>query len=151
MSLKTVERSLLLPYAAAELYTLVNDVARYPEFLPGCAGARIIATSDREMTAAVEVRKGPVHLSFTTRNRLVPGRSIDMELVEGSFRSLRGSWRFDPVGDRGVRATLRLEYDFAGQTAALILEPVFDRVCQAIVAAFTRRAGELLGQTVAQR
>lgn len=146
MTVRTVERTLLLPYSTAQMYALVNDVARYPEFLPGCSAARVTARDDSEMTAAVEIRKGPVHLAFTTRNRLDPDRGIDMQLVDGTFRSLRGAWRFEAIGDRGVRVTLRLEYDFAGRAARLLLEPVFDRVCQAIVAAFTRRANEVYGR-----
>lgn len=146
MTVKTVERSLLLPHSPGQMYALVNDVAHYPEFLPGCVAARVLTRSEREMTAALDIRKGPVSLSFTTRNRLDPERAIDMELIEGSFRSLRGSWRFDDIGGKGVRATLRLEFDFAVRATHLLLEPVFDRVCQSITAAFARRANAIYSQ-----
>lgn len=145
MTVKTVERSLLLPYSPGQMYTLVNDVARYPEFLPGCTAARVLVHDPAQMVAAIEMRKGPLRLAFTTRNRLDPGRAIDMELTEGSFRSLRGSWRFDDIGGKGVRATLRLEFDFAARGTHLLLEPVFDRVCQSITAAFARRANAIYG------
>src|SRR5882672_10279716 len=119
MTVKTVERSLLLAYSPEQMYALVNDVARYPEFLSGCTAARVLAQDAAQMTAAIEVRKGPLRIAFTTRNRLDPGRAIDMELIEGSFRSLRGSWRFDDIGGKGVRATLRLEFDFAARGTQL--------------------------------
>jgi ribosome-associated toxin RatA of RatAB toxin-antitoxin module len=151
MTVRTVERSLLLPYSPGQMYALVNDVARYPEFLPGCTAARIVEHARQQMIAAIEIRKGPVHLALTTRNRLDPDRAIDMELIEGSFRSLRGRWRFEDIGGKGVRATLRLEFDFAVRTAHLLLEPVFDRVCQAITAAFARRANAIYGATVVAR
>ena len=146
MTVKTVERSLLLPYSPGQMYALVNDVARYPEFLPGCTATRVLAHDPAQMTAAIEIRKGPLRLAFTTRNKLDPGRAIDMELIEGSFQSLRGSWRFDDIGGRGVRATLRLEFDFAARTTRLLLEPMFDRVCQSITTAFARRANAIYGE-----
>jgi ribosome-associated toxin RatA of RatAB toxin-antitoxin module len=147
MTVRTVERSLLLPYSPGQMYALVNDVARYPEFLPGCTAARIVTLEPAQMIAAIEIRKGPLHLALTTRNRFDPERAIDMELIEGSFRSLRGSWRFEDIGGKGVRATLRLEFDFAVRTAHLLLEPVFDRVCQSITGAFARRANAIYGRT----
>ena len=146
MTVRTVERSLLLPYSPGQMYALVNDVARYPEFLPGCTAARILAHDPAQMIAAIEIRKGLLRLAFTTRNGLDPGRTIDMELIEGSFRSLRGSWRFEDIGGKGVRTTLKLEFDFSVRTTHLLLEPVFDRVCHSIVAAFARRANALYGQ-----
>ena len=146
MTLRTVERSLLLPYSPGQMYALVNDVPSYPQFLPWCAAARIVEQSASHMLAAIDVRKGPLQLSFATRNQLDPDRSIRMELVDGSFRSLRGTWSFDDIAGKGVRATLRLEYDFTARGARLVLEPVFDRVCQSIMQAFARWARAVYGR-----
>jgi ribosome-associated toxin RatA of RatAB toxin-antitoxin module len=146
MTLKTVERSLLLPYSPAQMYALVNDVASYPQFLPWCAAARIVEQSVGHMVAALDIRKGLLHLSFTTRNQLEVDRGIRIELVDGSLRSLRGSWSFDDIAGKGVRATLGLEYDFAVLSARLLLEPVFDRVCQSIMNAFALRARLVYGR-----
>jgi ribosome-associated toxin RatA of RatAB toxin-antitoxin module len=146
MTVKTVDRSLLLAYTPAQMFALVNDVPRYPEFLPWCAAARIVQQDATQVLAAIDVRKGPLHLSFTTRNDLDPDRSIRMELVDGPFRALRGSWSFDDIGGRGARVTLRLEYDFAMRATRLMLEPVFDAVCHSIVSAFARRAREIHGR-----
>lgn len=146
MTLKTVERSLLLPYSPAQMYALVNDVPSYPQFLPWCAAARIVEQSVGHMVAALDIRKGLLHLSFTTRNQLEVDRGIRIELVDGSLRSLRGSWSFDDIAGKGVRATLGLEYDFAVLSARLLLEPVFDRVCQSIMNAFALRARLVYGR-----
>jgi ribosome-associated toxin RatA of RatAB toxin-antitoxin module len=146
MTLKTVERSLLLPYSPGQMFALVNDVTRYPQFLPGCAAVRIVEQDVTCMVVAIDVRKGPLHLSFTTRNRLDPDRAIVLELIDGTLHSLRGAWRFDDIAGKGVRATLRLEYDFATLATHLLLEPVFDRVCHSIVGAFARRASEIYGR-----
>jgi ribosome-associated toxin RatA of RatAB toxin-antitoxin module len=145
MTLKIVQRSLLLPYSPAQMYVLVNDVPSYPLFLPWCEAARIVEQGAGHMVAALEIRKGPLHLAFTTRNQLEVDRGIRIELVDGSLRSLRGSWSFDDIAGKGVRATLGLQYDFAVLGARLLLEPVFDRVCQSIMHAFAVRARVVYG------
>jgi ribosome-associated toxin RatA of RatAB toxin-antitoxin module len=146
MTVKTVDRSLLLPYSPGQMFALVSDVASYPEFLPWCAASRVIEQDATHMLATIEIRKGPIHLSFTTRNVFDPHRAISMVLVDGSFRALRGSWRFDDIAGKGVRAALRLEYDFTLSAPRFLLEPVFERVCQAIMSAFARRAHETYGR-----
>ncbi len=82
-----IQRSALLPYPAQALYDLVNDVASYPEFLPWCSASTVIETSDTHMRAKLEVAKGGMSQHFVTRNVLVPGRSIEMNLEEGPFTS----------------------------------------------------------------
>ena len=146
MTIKTVERSLLLPYAPAQMFALVNDVASYPKFLPWCSAARVLESDASHMLAAIEIRKGPLHLSFTTHNALEADRAIRMELVDGSFRALRGAWSFADIAGKGVRAGLRLEYDLNALTSRFLLEPIFERVCQAIMTAFARRAREVYGR-----
>ncbi len=148
MTSKIVARSLLLPYTPAQMFALVNDVASYPKFLPWCAAARVVNSNANHMLAAIEIRKGPLHLSFTTRNVLDAGRAIRMELVDGSFRALRGEWSFADIAGKGVRAGLRLEYDFNTLTGRVLLEPIFERVCQLIMKAFAQRAREVYGRVV---
>jgi ribosome-associated toxin RatA of RatAB toxin-antitoxin module len=147
MTLRIVERSLLLPYSPAQMFALVNDVACYPQFLPGCAAVRIVEQEMSSMIVAIDVRKGPLHLSFTTRNRLDPDRAIELELIEGALHSLHGGWRFDDIAGKGSRVGLKLEYDFSTLATHLLLEPVFERVCHSIVGAFARRASEIYGRT----
>lgn len=146
MTVKTVDRSLLLAYTPAQMFALVNDVARYPQFLPWCAAARIVEQDAAHVLAAIDVRRGPLHLSFTTRNELDTDRSIRMQLVDGPFRELSGAWTFADVGGKGVRVTLRLQYDFRAAATRLLLEPAFDAVCRSIVNAFARRAREVHGR-----
>ncbi|MGC4009810.1 MAG: type II toxin-antitoxin system RatA family toxin, partial [Pseudomonas sp.] len=70
-----IQRSALLPYPAKALYDLVNDVARYPEFLPWCSASTVLEASDTAMRAELTVAKGSITQRFTTRNVLVPGQS----------------------------------------------------------------------------
>lgn len=84
-----VTRSALVSFSADQMFSLVNDVARYHEFLPGCSGSRVIESSDSTMVASVDVSKAGISKTFTTSNRLADGAEILMELVDGPFKSCR--------------------------------------------------------------
>ncbi len=85
-----VSRSALVMYSADEMYQLVNDVVAYPEFLPGCVAANILSSNTQAMRASVKVSKAGISQSFTTENRLVENKSIEMNLVDGPFKCLTG-------------------------------------------------------------
>lgn len=85
-----ISRSALVPFSVEQMYTLVNDVDAYPQFLPGCTGNRILDNSDTSMTAAVDVSKAGISKTFTTKNTLISNKRIDMQLVDGPFRKLTG-------------------------------------------------------------
>jgi len=138
--LQVVERNALVTFSAARMFALVNDVARYPEFLPWCVGAEVEEVSPGERLAAVKVAKGLVRMQFTTRNSLRQDSQILMELVEGPFSHLVGQWDFDPVGERGSRVSFRIEFEFKSRLMSAALSPVFQSVCDSIVDAFVARA-----------
>ncbi len=138
--MKVVERSALVPYTAAQMFALVNDVARYPEFLPWCSGARVEDVAADERVASVSVSRGVLRTEFTTRNRLQPDAEILMNLVDGPFRSLTGRWRFDAIGDRGSRVSFRVEFEFKNPLTAAAFNSAFETLCGTIVDAFVQRA-----------
>src|SRR3954451_7004871 len=72
-SMKTVHKSVLIWYSAEEMYALVTDVAKYPEFLPWCDRSKVVEQSEFGMTAEVGLAFSGFHQSFTTRNTHVPG------------------------------------------------------------------------------
>ncbi|MDE2070300.1 MAG: type II toxin-antitoxin system RatA family toxin [Gammaproteobacteria bacterium] len=141
--MRTVNKSALVLYTAAQMYALVNDVERYPEFLPWCRSARIRSQSAAEMCASLELARGGFHKIFTTCNRLDPGRSIVIALDRGPFRHLEGHWGFADLGPEGSRVTLNMEFEFAGTMLDLMAGPVFHEICNSLVTAFTRRATAL--------
>jgi len=138
--LPIVERSALVTFAPAQMYTLVNDVARYPEFLPWCVSARVEELSATERLAAVSVAKGMVRMQFTTRNTLRPNAEILMQLAEGPFSRLTGRWNFDAVGERGSRVLFKVDFEFKSRMMAVAFNPMFQTVCDSIVDAFVLRA-----------
>ena len=144
--MRTVNKSALVPYSAAQMYALVNDVERYPEFLPWCRSARILSQTTAEMCARLELARGGLHKTFTTRNRLDPGSGIVIALDRGPFRHLEGHWRFEDLGPAGSKVTLNMEFEFVGAMLDLMAGPVFHEICNSLVAAFTRRAAALYGK-----
>jgi ribosome-associated toxin RatA of RatAB toxin-antitoxin module len=84
------------------MYALVADIARYPEFLPGCSGADILETTEREVVARLELSKAGVKQSFVTRNTNTPPNTISLVLEDGPFDSLGGEWRFEALSDEAV-------------------------------------------------
>lgn len=144
--MRTVNKTALVPYRAEDMYALVNDVERYPEFLPWCRGARILSRSDHEMRASLDLARGGLHKTFTTRNTLEPGRSITIALENGPFRHLEGHWRFDPLAADGSKVVLNMQFEFAGALLDLMAGPVFHEICNSLMGAFIRRARSLYGR-----
>ncbi len=140
-----IQRSALLPYPAQALYDLVNDVASYPEFLPWCSASTVIEASETLMRAKLEVAKGGISQHFVTRNVLVPGRSIEMNLEEGPFTQLHGLWVFKPLGEKACKISLDLTFDYAGAIVRATLGPLFNQAANTLVDAFCQRAKQLNG------
>ncbi|MFZ8964283.1 MAG: type II toxin-antitoxin system RatA family toxin [Steroidobacteraceae bacterium] len=144
--MKEVKRSALLPYSARQVFDLVADIERYPEFLPGCVHARVIERhADGEVDAELGLQQGPAKLRFATRNRMEPGRRLEMTLHNGPLKALDGCWEFHAIGDSGCRVELWIRFDAGGTAAGLLLSPLLESVCNRMVDAFSRRATELHG------
>jgi ribosome-associated toxin RatA of RatAB toxin-antitoxin module len=141
--LKVVERSAIVSHTAAQMFDLVNDVARYPEFLPWCTGSRVQEAGPDERVASLSIARGVLHTEFTTRNLLQPHAEIMMHLVDGPFRKLSGQWLFTPIGERGSRVSFRVEFEFKNPLTAAAFNAVFETLCGTIVDAFVARARKI--------
>ena len=146
--MKTVHKSVLIWYSPQEMFALVTDVPRYPEFLPWCDRSAVLAEEADGMTAEVGIALGGIHQSFTTRNSHHAPDSVDVKLIKGPFSQLDGQWRFSPVGDgtqRACRIDLTLNYGFSSATLSALVGPVFDKIAATLVDAFVKRAEQVYG------
>ncbi len=147
-----VSRSALLPYSAEAVFDIVNDVSKYPEFLPWCSAVDILESNNHEIVAELSVRARGVQQMFTTRNILTPPEKIELQLVAGPFEELSGSWCFKKLGDdEGCRVELLLNFQLSGVRsllgASFIRSPfakVFTGAADKMVDAFCERANALL-------
>ena len=143
--MQVVERSALVTFTPAQMFALVNDVPRYPEFLPWCVGVRVDDVSATERIATLKIAHGVLQTEFTTRNTLTPDALIDMRLTHGPFRDLTGAWRFEPIGDKGSRVNFKVEFEFKNRLTSAAFNAVFETLCGSIVDAFAKRAKKVYG------
>lgn len=128
------------------MYDIVNRVEDYPEFLPWCGGAELHCEDDNSLEASIKISLAGVEQWFRTRNSMVPGESIEIELVDGPFKQLHGHWRFTPLDDDGCKTELKLSFEFKRGLAAAVIAPAFTRIANGMVDSFCQRAQELHGK-----
>lgn len=148
--MKHVRKSVLLWYSPAEMYTLVTDVQRYPEFLPWCDRAELLQTHDDGVTARLGLHYMGVRHAFTTRNVQRAAERVAVQLVDGPFSTLEGEWLFRPLGRTGseqqaCKVEFDLRYAFASAALETVVSPVFDRIANTFVDSFVRRAEDVYG------
>lgn len=140
-----VERSALLPYSAHQLFTLVNDVTKYPEFLPWCNKTDLLEETQTSMRARLYISKGPIQQSFVTRNVMVPDQSIEINLEEGPFKQLQGLWTFNMLNDSACKINLTMDFDYNSILIKATLGPLFNKAASTMVDVFCQRAKQLYG------
>jgi ribosome-associated toxin RatA of RatAB toxin-antitoxin module len=147
--MKTVHKSVLIWYSADEMFALVTDVERYPQFLPWCDRAAVLERDEHGMQAQIGIAFGGIRQTFTTRNEHVPGREVRITLVSGPFSDLRGTWKFIPLGgagqERACKVELDLHYGFENAALRALVGPVFDKIAGSLVDAFVKRAEHVYG------
>ncbi|MCF6264853.1 MAG: type II toxin-antitoxin system RatA family toxin [Xanthomonadales bacterium] len=135
-----VERSALVLYSAEKMYSLVEDVDHYPEFLSWCVDAEVLSQDASSQDATLTVALAGIRKKFQTRNILLAGKSISLELVEGPFTRLSGRWEFTHLSTEGCRISLRLEFEFSHSLLSVAFERGFARVVDRLVNDFVDRA-----------
>ena len=143
--MRTVSRSAIVPFSASEMFALVDDIEAYPDFLPWCDTAIVHTRGDSMVEATLEIHRGGISKSFTTRNTLQQNKSIELVLIGGPFRRLSGGWVFQELGESGCKVSLELEFEFKNSITDRLFGPYFEASCNSLVDAFTRRAAEVYG------
>ncbi|MBT7312144.1 MAG: type II toxin-antitoxin system RatA family toxin [Halieaceae bacterium] len=141
-----IERSALLAHPVEQVFDLVADIERYPEFLKGCVGADILKRDDDEVTATLRLSRAGISHGFTTQNRMQRPHRIDLALVDGPFSHFAGHWSFLALGDDACKTTLQLHFELASGIASVAAGKLFDKVALDLVDAIVNRAGQQLEQ-----
>lgn len=141
-----ITRSALVPFSADQMFALVDDIDSYQEFLPWCGASNVLARDADEVRASIQVQKGGLAKSFTTRNRLQHNKMIEMRLLEGPFRHLEGFWRFDSLGEGACKVSLDIEFEFSNKLIDLTFGPIFSQIVNTLVDAFIQRAVQIYGK-----
>ena len=135
-----IRRSAIVGRSDAQMFALVNDVEAYPRRFKWCVATKVSDRSDTALTARMELRVGGMTQGFTTRNTLAPPQSISMQLVDGPFRMLSGTWSFTALGEAGCKVALALDFEYAGRLMAPIMRLGFEKLADRLVDEFCSEA-----------
>ncbi len=134
----------VLPYTPEQLFALVADVERYPEFLPWCVGARIRERRSDTIVADLIIGFRMFRERFTSQVKLNPPGRIDVAYTDGPFRYLDNHWLFEPVPG-GCRVEFFVDFEFKSRILQRLIEVLFSEAVRRMVAAFETRARKLYG------
>lgn len=140
-----VEKTVLVPYSAEQMFGLVDAVERYPEFLPWCGGVDLQHRTESSTSATLHINYHGLKQNFTTENSKQPYTRMDIALVDGPFQSLHGHWQFVALSETACKVEFRLNYEFASSTLEKIIAPVFSHIANTFVDGFVTRAEKTYG------
>jgi len=132
----------ILPFTEEQLFDMVADVRRYPEFLPWCVGARIISRTDQELIADLTVGFKMFRETFRSQVLLTRPHHVHVRYLTGPFRYLNNHWRFRPVPG-GTEVDFFVDFEFRSRLLQAVIGTVFNEAVRLMVRAFERRAAVL--------
>lgn len=133
------------PYTPQQLFDMVSDVAKYPEFLPWCRAARILQRRENEFLGELVISFAHLTESYVSRVVLNAPHAIDVTLVRGPFEYLSNQWRFSPATQGGTMIDFQLDFKFRSKMLEKLIGGLFARATQKMVDAFQKRADALYG------
>jgi coenzyme Q-binding protein COQ10 len=136
--------SKVLPFTPEQLFDLVADVARYPEFLPWVIGSRVRTSSQTEMVADIVVGFKIFRESFTSKVTLQRPAQIHVDYINGPLKYLRNEWQFSSV-DGGCRVDFLVDFEFKNRLFETMVGGLFTEAVRRMVAAFEKRAVQVYG------
>jgi len=129
-----------LPFRPEQLFDLVADIERYPEFIPWCKGARILARADNTVTADLIIGYKMFHEKFTSTVTLDRPEAISVKYMKGPLAHLTNEWRFEALDDDGCELSFEVDFDFRSPLLAGVMEMFFEKAISKMAAAFEHRA-----------
>ncbi len=136
----TIRRTALVEHSAARMYALVSDVRAYPARFDWCDGANVMEEEADRVVARLDLRMAGLATWFTTENRMTPPHHIDLHLVDGPFRRLKGRWEFHALDESACRVTLTLDFEPASRLLAPAFALGFQALADRMVDDFVRAA-----------
>ncbi|WGL16207.1 type II toxin-antitoxin system RatA family toxin [Microbulbifer bruguierae] len=141
-----IERSALVMFSAEQMFDLVNDVASYPQFLPGCRGAEILRQDENTLEARLDLSRAGFSQSFVTRNRLQRPQKMELALVDGPFSEFNGCWTFTPLAENACKVAFSLAFSAQNRLLGAAAGKLFSGIANQMVDAMCERAKQIYGQ-----
>ncbi|ARJ65351.1 ubiquinone-binding protein [Magnetospirillum sp. ME-1] len=134
----------ILPYTPEQLFDLVADVARYPEFLPWCVASRIRSRDGDVFFADLVIGFKMVRERFTSKVTLSRPNRVDVTYTEGPFKHLNNHWIFKPH-PQGTEIDFYVDFEFRSRLLQTMIGALFNEAVKLMVGAFEKRARQLYG------
>lgn len=134
------------PYSAAQMYDLVADVARYPEFLPWCLATRIRSQTDEQIIADMVIGFKMIREKYTSEITLTKNHKVEIVYKNGPFKYLNSHWIFEPDPEGGCTIDFYVDFEFKSALLQKIIGTVFNEAVQLMISAFEKRAKSLYGE-----
>ncbi len=141
------------PHSVQELYSLILDIEKYPEFLPWCVAARIVSRDSAELQADLVIRFKAFSEKFTSRVTPKPAETakdsaeVQVELVHGPFTHLSNHWKLVPLAKGGTDIHFSIDFRFKSPLFEKLIGALFEKAVKKMVGAFETRADKLFGKT----
>jgi coenzyme Q-binding protein COQ10 len=135
----------VLPYTPEQMYGLVTDVARYPEFLPWVSAIRVRSNSDTEMVADMIVGFKAIKETFTSQVEKVAHSKVHVNYLDGPLKYLRNDWGFRADGNGGCAVDFAVDFEFKNRLFEAIAGQFFEKALRKMTDAFEARANTLYG------
>ena len=129
-----------LHYRPEQLFDLVADIERYPEFLPWCVACRITRREGNVVLGDLAVGFKMFRERFASRVTLARPARIDVEYIDGPFKFLKNHWAFLPEGQDATTIDFYIDFEFRSRVLAAAISPLFEEAVKRMVDAFERRA-----------
>ena len=134
-----------LPHSAEQMYDLVADVGRYPEFLPWVSAIRIRKDTESEMLADMIVGFKSLRETFSSRVVKIPMNSIIVDYLDGPMKHLHNAWTFEDVESGGSIVDFTVDFSFRNRVFEALAGQFFDSALRKMTTAFIERADALYG------
>jgi len=135
-----------LPYSPEQMFDLVADVRRYPEFLPWCVGSHVVSRAENELIADLTIGFKLFRETFRSRVTLERPGHVHVEYLTGPFRYLNNHWHFAPAPGGGSEISFFVDFEFKSRLLQAVIGTVFNEAVRLMVRAFERRAMALYGR-----
>lgn len=140
-----IRRSAIVRHTPEQMFDLVNDVAAYPTRFAWCSAAHLVEQHADSLVARLDLRMAGITQSFTTRNAMQRPSRIEMQFVDGPFKTLHGNWSFSPLGDAGCKVALALDFETSSRLLGAALQVGLKGLADRMVDDFCRVANERHG------
>ncbi len=127
------------------MFALVDAVEQYPEFLPWCGGTELLLRDQNITRATIHINYRGLRQSFTTENSKREPQVMQIRLIEGPFKTLKGSWQFIDLDGKGCKIELSMHYEFSNRLFEKLVGPVFGYIANSMVDSFVKRAQRVYG------